>query len=64
VYGILNIFYNFWVIIILFGPPNFNRILQSGLAVGLPYVLIYYVNYTLYYFSPPDFWNYLDRILG
>jgi hypothetical protein len=61
-YGVLNIGYNLWVLMVFFKAYHLMGIIKVIFAVGIPQVCAFFMNYYLYRISPTEMWAMLDRI--
>ena len=64
IYGIFNISYNVWAVIYFFVAFSAAGIAKSLLAIAIPQIAAYFMNYLLYSIMPTSFWLFLDNVLA
>lgn len=62
VIGILNSGYNIWVLATFFPGKPIPRMTKSTLAVLVPQIAMFFVNYLIYRITPASAWEMLDLI--
>lgn len=62
-YGLANVGYSIWAVVFFFQAFRIVGILKAIIAVIVPQVGVYFMNYLLYRILPSAFWTYLDNVL-
>lgn len=63
IYGAVNFGYNLWVVVMFFQVSGIKKWILSILAVAIPQVLVFFLNYFVYRIMPDTFWVFLDSLL-
>ncbi len=62
IYGLLNLAYNIWAVTTFFDAMRWTGMVRSTLAVAIPSITVFFLNYLIYRLSPRAFWEFLDLV--
>ncbi len=63
IYGFFNIGYNIWALLYFFQVVSLRGAFLATLAVLIPQLTVFFLNYFLYRVLPQNFWVFLDNVL-
>ncbi|MTI41717.1 DUF3667 domain-containing protein [Fulvivirga lutimaris] len=63
-YGPVNFGYNLLVVILFFKANSVKQWVKAILSVGIPQILVFFLNYFVYRIMPDVFWVFMDSLMA